>query len=107
MSILGTQLDLSAAAETALYAPAAGVQADVQVIFVNRNPSGVAKVRVVHRPGAAATQPQNYVVFDKGVPAIDERITFTFDVKNPEEVRVESDTANVSVTCNGIERPIP
>ena len=104
--ILGTQLDLAAATETALYAPASTVQADVQVIFVNRNGSGTAKVRVVHRPGAAATQPENYIVYDKGVPAIDERVTFTFDVKYPEEVRVESDTANVSVTCNGIERPI-
>lgn len=106
MSILGTQLDLSAAAETALYAPAASTRADVQVIFVNRNPSTTAKVRVVHRPGASATQPENYIVYEKGVPPEDERATFVFDVKNPEEVRVESDIANVSVTCNGIERPI-
>lgn len=106
MSILGTQLDLAVGVETALYAPGASVQADCQVIFVNRNNTGTARVRVVHRPGAAATQPENYIVYDKGVPPKDERVTFTFDVKNPEEVRVESDTANVSVTCNGIERPI-
>jgi len=104
--ILG-QADLSATTETALYAPAAGVQADVMVIFTNRNAGTTIKARVVHRPGASATQPENYITYDKGVPPLDERVTFTFDIQYPEELRVESDTANVSVTCNGIERPIP
>lgn len=104
--ILGTQLDIqTTGTEQALYAPASGVQADCQVLFVNRNGSGTAKVRVIHRPASGPSGPENFIVYDKGVPALDERITFTFDVRNPEEVLVESDTANVSVTCNGIERP--
>ena len=105
MSILG-QVDLVAGVETALYAPAPGDQADIQVIFVNRNPDKTARVRVVHRPGAGPTVDENYLVFEKGVPPNDERVTFTFDVKNPEEVRVQSDSALVSATANGIERSI-
>ena len=103
--ILG-QVDLIAATETALYAPGATVQADVQVIFVNRNPVATARVRVVHRPGAGPTVPENYIVFEKGVPPNDERVTFTFDVQNPEEILVQSDLALVGATANGIERPI-
>jgi len=102
----GTQLDLAAATETALYAPAAGVQADMQIIFVNRNASASVRVRVVHRPTSAATTVANYIVYEKLIPAEDERVTFTFDVQNPEEVLVESDTTGVSVTANVIERPI-
>jgi len=104
--ILG-QVDLGAASETALYAPGASTGARVEVIFCNRNGTAItARVRLVHRPGASATQPENYVVYDKGVPGTSERRTDVFDVANPEELRVYSDTANISVTCNGIERPI-
>jgi len=103
--ILG-QIDLAATVETALYAPAVNTAARVEVIFTNRNVGGTtAKVRLVHRPGAAATQPENYVVYNKGVPGEDERRTDVFDVENPEELLAYSDTANISVTCNGIERP--
>ncbi len=104
--ILGTQLDLAAAVETALYAPGANTGARVEVIFVNRNNATTARVRLVHRPGPAATQPENYVVHDKGVPPNDERRTDVFDVANPEELLAYSDIANISVTCNGIERPV-
>jgi hypothetical protein len=103
MSLLG-QANLAAGVETALYAPGAGVQADIQVIFVNRNSVETARVRVVHRPGSGPTDPENYIVYDKGVPPNDERVTFTFDVVNPEEVLVQSDIALVGVTANGIER---
>ncbi len=102
--ILG-QFDLLASVETPLYAPGANIQADIQVIFVNRDPVATARVRVVHRPTGAATLPENFIVFDKGIPPNDERVTFTFDVDNPEEVLVQSDRALVSVTANGIERP--
>lgn len=105
MSLLG-QVDLVGGVETALYAPAATKQADLQVIFVNRNPLETARVRVVHRPGAGPTVPENFIVFEKGVPPNDERVTFVFDIKNPEEVRVQSDLALVSATANGIERAI-
>ncbi len=105
MSLLG-QVDLAAGVETALYAPAVNIQADVQVIFTNRNAIDSVRVRVVHRAGAGPTVPENFIVFEKGVPANDERVTFTFDVKNPEEIRVQSDLALVGATANGIERPI-
>ena len=104
--ILGTQLDLAVATETALYAPPADTGARVEVIFCNRNNAITARVRLVHRPTAAATQPENYVTYDKGVPPSDERRTDVFDVANPEELLVYSDVANISVTCNGIERTI-
>jgi len=105
MSILG-QVELAAGVETALYAPAVAVQADLQVIFVNRDPISTARVRVVHRVGAGPTVPENYIVFEKGVPPNDERVTFTFDVTSPEEVLVQSDLALVGATANGIERSI-
>ncbi len=105
MSILG-QADLVAGVETALYAPAATVQADIQVIFVNRHPTDTARVRVIHRPSTGPTAAEDHLVFDKGVPPNDERVTFTFDVKNPEEVRVQSDITLVNAVANGIERAI-
>ena len=103
--ILG-QEDLAAGVPTPLYAPGASLQADVQVIFTNRNPAVTARVRVIHRPGAGPTVNENFLVFDKGVPPNDERVTFTFDVQNPEEILVQSDITGVNATCNGIERPI-
>ncbi len=102
--ILG-QADLAASVETAIYAPATNIQADVQIIFVNRDPVATARVRVIHRPTSAASLPENFLVFEKGVPPNDERVTFTFDVQNPEEVLVQSDRALVNATANGIERP--
>ena len=102
--ILG-QADLLASVETPIYAPAVNIQADIQIIFVNRDPVATVRVRVIHRPTGAASLPENFIVFEKGVPPNDERVTFTFDVENPEEVLVQSDRPLVSVTANGIERP--
>ena len=64
MSILG-QVDLLAATETALYAPASGKQADLQVIFTNRDPALTARVRVIHRAGAGPTVSENNIVWEK------------------------------------------
>lgn len=105
MAILGQVNPGTPNTEVLLYAPGAGISATVFVIFANRNTAGgVARVKLIHRPGAGPTVPENEIVPGKGVPLSDERVSFQFDVTNPEEILVETDTLGVVMTCNGIER---
>lgn len=86
--------------EIALFAPASGKKAECQIVFVNQNSSGTARVKVIHRPADGPTEEKNYIVWRKGVPYEDERVTFTFEVQNPEEVLVMCDSTGVSCTLN-------
>jgi len=99
-------VDLAAAVETALYAPPVGERTAIKVVFANRNVSLSARVRVVLRPGAGPTTPDDYLAFDEVIPVSESRVSAVFDVENPQEVLVESDVAGVSAQANGLERAI-
>ena len=98
------QASLAAGVETALYAPAVNVKASLFVNFANRGVAAV-RVRVIHRPGAAATVDADFLAFDELIPGNESRSSRVFEVKNPQEVRVQSDTATVTAQANGLERP--
>ena len=100
--ILG-QVDLAAGVETALYAPPATTKASLFVNVANRGGASI-KVRVVLRPGAAATVNSDFLAFDELIPANESRSSRVFDMLNPQELRVQSDLATVTVQANGIER---
>ena len=99
-------VDLAAMAETALYAPAAGERTSVKVIFANRNPSLSARVRVILRPGAGPTAPEDFLAFDEIVPINESRVSAVFDMETPQELLVQSDVIGVTAQANGIERAI-
>jgi hypothetical protein len=99
-------VDLAAAVETALYAPAGGERTAIKVVFANRNTSLSARVRVVLRPGAGPTVAADYLAFDEVIPVSESRVSAVFDVENPQEVLVESDVPGVSAQANGLERAI-
>lgn len=95
-----------AGAETVIYVPAANVQAAMKIICVNRT-NGVVQVRAAHRPIAGGpTTTADYLSFDESIPAHDSRVSKVFDVVNPEDVTVQSDTAGVTFVANGIERAV-
>lgn len=98
------RVDPAAATETALYAPPPTTVTSLFVIVTNRNLGTNAKVRVVHRPGAAATVPEDHLAFDEAIPANESRASRVFDVLNPQEVLVQSDVTGVTFQANGIER---
>ena len=99
-------VDLAAAVETALYAPAGGERTAIKVMFVNRNVGTSARVRVVLRPGAGPTVPEDYLAFDEVIPVSESRVSAVFDVESPQEVLVESDVTGVTAQANGLERDI-
>lgn len=103
MSRLGAA-DLSAAVETALYAPAANKRATVRVVVANRNAAAVAKIRVILRSGTGPTVNADYLAFEEAIPAEQSRVSPVFDISNPQELHVRSDVANVTAQANGIER---
>jgi len=95
----------TAGVETVIYAPAANTQGAIKVVCTNRT-SGVVKVRVAHRPTAGGpTTTADYLSYDEAIPANDSRVSAVFDVSNPEDVTVQTDTTGVTFVANGIERP--
>ena len=94
----------SAGTETTIYTPAANIQAALKIICANRT-AVIVKVRVTHRPAAGGpTTSADYLSYDEAIPAHDSRVSKVFDVVNPEDVTVETDTAGVTFVANGIER---
>ena len=99
-------LDLAAAVETLLYAPAGGERTAIKVVFVNRNPGTSALVRVVLRPAGGPTVDSDYLAFDEVVPVNESRVSAVFDIENPQELVVESSVTGVTAQANGLERAI-
>ena len=95
-----------AGAETVIYAPAANTQGAIKVICANRTAT-IVKVRVAHRPVAGGpTTSADYLSYDEAIPPNDSRVSAVFDVTNPEDVTVQTDTAGVTFVANGIERDV-
>ncbi len=91
-----------AATDTAVYAPAVGVTGSVKVFVANRGPS-VARVRVIHRPGAGPTVNADYLTFNEDIGGNEGRTSAVIDIKFPEELLVRTDISGVTFQVNGVE----
>ena len=95
----------AAGVETLLYAPAANTQGAIKVMCANRTGDTVV-VTVVHRAAGGPTGAPDYLCDGEAIPPHDSRVSAVFDVANPQEVTVETDTAGVTFQANGIERDL-
>lgn len=102
---LPAQVDIAlAATEESLYILPASMTATVRVVVVNRN-STVIAFRVAHVPGGGAAAGLNYKAFDRSCPGNEERVSHVFDMETVgAELRIESDTLNVTFQVDGVER---
>jgi hypothetical protein len=92
---------LAATTETLLYTVPALKVATVNVRVTNQNPSAV-KVRVAITEGGAASV-DDYITYDKQMEGSGILEETGIVCSAGEEVRVYSDTANVSVRVHGFE----
>lgn len=100
---LPAQVDIAlAATEESLYVVPGSVTATVRIIVINRSP-GTIKFRVAHVPGGGAAAGANYLAYDRGILANEERMSTVLDLKPNDEIRVQSDTLNVTFQVQGIE----
>lgn len=93
----------SPATDTAIYAPAVGVSATVEVFVTNRVNSP-ARVRLIHRPGRGPTVDADYLAFNEKIGGNEGRRSGVLNMKNPEELLVRTDIAGVTFQVNGTER---
>lgn len=96
-------VDPAPATDTLLYAPASGKTGTIKVFVANRV-SSPARIRLIHRPGPAATVNADYLAFDEPIPGNQGRRSAVFDVANPAEIHVRTDIAGLTFQANGIER---
>ena len=90
------------ATDTLIYAPPPGVTGAVKLFVANRGPS-VARVRVIHRPGAGPTVERDYLTFNEAIGGNEGRTSAVIDVMFPEELLVRTDISDVTFQVNGIE----
>lgn len=93
------------ATDTAIYAPAVGVTGAVNVFVANRG-APVARVRIIHRPGAGPTVDTDYLAFNEAIGGNEGRRSGVINIANPEELLVRTDITGVTFQVNGIERSL-
>ena len=100
---LPAQVDIAAATvEESLYVVPVSTTSTVRIIVVNRNTTQVA-FRVAHVPGGGSAGDANYLAYDRIISANEELMSTVIDMLTTDELRIQSDTLDVTFQVQGIE----
>jgi hypothetical protein len=97
------RVDVAATTLTLLYTVPAATSAVVHVLATNRN-SGKVAVRIAVAPLGAADAVSHYKLYDYEIPGNDFQPLRSLALKATDELRVYSDTANVTFSADIVER---
>lgn len=100
--VLGQTADAST--EVTLYTVAPAKNVKIKVTITNRSTAATFRLALV--PDGGATANEDYVAYDKPLPANDSLTSTIFTLNASDVVRVESSTATVTFIISGIEQDV-